>query len=59
MRKANEDTRGTSGQLPLSDYRPQPEWLREATEGPFPRDENGNPQQFNVETGEWEAMKPP
>lgn len=30
---------GAPGTLPLREYRPLPDWLREQAEGPFPRDE--------------------
>ena len=29
---------GAPGTLPLSEYRPLPDWLREQAEGPFRRD---------------------
>jgi hypothetical protein len=58
-KKSQKAPEGTPGSIPLSEYRPQPDWLRKASEGPMPRDKDGKPQAFNAETGEWEPFEPP
>jgi hypothetical protein len=57
MTDKGEDTEdvpeGTPGHLPADAYDPPADWLREAMEGPFPRDEYGRPMTYDAETGEW------
>jgi hypothetical protein len=51
-----EGTIYTPGHLPIESYRPMVEWLRVVMEGPFPRDEHGQPQTFNSTTGFWTPL---
>jgi hypothetical protein len=47
---------GTPGHLSAEEYDPPVDWLREAMEGPMPRDKDGKPQMYDTDLGEWVAM---